>query len=65
MDLIKEDKSLVSTVWQHKNQLFTVVVKEQFRVGSDIEPWVDCRDSNDVCWMMRADDLARDYTRVA
>lgn len=61
-----ELKELVGTRWQHRaDPDLEVVVKDQFIVGSDIEPWVDCRDTINSCHMMRAVDLARDYQRIS
>lgn len=64
MDLVTADKELVGTHWQHKITGQRVVVKEQFRVGMDIDSWVDCRDEQNACQMLISAQLVRDYQRI-
>ena len=59
-----QGKELVGTYWQHRTTEQTVCIKEQFRVGEDIESWLDCRDANDTSQMLRSDQLVREYTRI-
>lgn len=59
-----QGKELVGSTWQHREQGVMVTVREQFRVGEDIDSWVDCRDTSNVCIMMRAEQLVRDYQRL-
>lgn len=57
-----QGKELIGTHWQHKITGEIYVVKEQFRVGNDIESWVDLRNEHNVCMMMQTDSLVRDYS---
>ena len=59
-----EGKELVGSHWQHRIHGLRVTVREQFRVGEDIDFWVDCRDTSDACIMMRAGQLVLDYQRL-
>lgn len=65
MDLVTTDKSLVGTLWKNRITGEQVQVKEQFRVGSDLDSWCDCRDDNNVCHMMTSTQLVKNYSRIA
>lgn len=63
MDMVT-GKELVGTHWAHRVTGQRVVIKEQFRVGSDIESWVDLRNESNLSHMIQTDQLVRDYSRV-
>lgn len=64
MDLVNQDKPLVSTVWQHVKTQELYVVKEQFRIGNELESWLDLRDNRDYSVMIRTDQLVQEYRKL-
>jgi hypothetical protein len=59
-----ENKQLVGTHWSHNTTGERWVIKEQFRVGTDIECWVDLRNADNVCTMLRTDQLVLLYSKI-